>query len=48
MIDPGTALQPGRTLECVYLPGVKDQDGQPLAGADETGRVLRWKVRSGR
>jgi hypothetical protein len=49
MIDPGTALQPGKTLECVFLPGVKDLDGQLLIGTDAApGRVLRWKVRGGR
>jgi hypothetical protein len=45
VIDPGVVLQPGKTLECVLLPGIKDIDGQPLAGVEEpAGRVLRWKV----
>jgi hypothetical protein len=45
IIDPGSALQRGRTLSCVLLPGIKDIDGQPLAGTDAPGgRVLTWKV----
>jgi hypothetical protein len=30
VVDPGVALQPGRRLECVLLPGVLDADGLPL------------------
>jgi hypothetical protein len=47
-IDPGVALLPGRTLECVLLPGIKDADGNDLpastpAPADGV-RVFHWKV----
>ena len=49
VIDPGAVLQVGKTLECVLLPGIKDIDGQPLAGVDSpTGRVLQWKVQDSR
>jgi hypothetical protein len=49
IIDPGDALKPGRTLECVLLPGIKDSDDLPLVGTDTPpGRVFRWKVRSSR
>jgi Big-like domain-containing protein/PEGA domain-containing protein len=49
IIDPGSALQRGKTLECVLLPGIKDIDGQPLVGTEAPGgRVFKWKVRSGR
>ena len=40
-VDPGESLRPGRTLECVLLPGIKDVDGRLLVP-----RVLRWKVRA--
>lgn len=47
-IDPGVALLPGRTLECVLLPGIKDSDGNDLTPATppaaEGVRVFRWKV----
>jgi len=46
IIDPGVALQAGKTLECVLLAGVTDIDNQPLTGTDDPdGRVLRWTVR---
>jgi hypothetical protein len=43
MVDPGEALQPGRTVELVLLPGIKDADGQPLAASTDP-RVLKWMV----
>jgi hypothetical protein len=47
-IDPGVALLPGRTLECVLLPGIKDADGNDLPASTpapvEGIRMLRWKV----
>jgi hypothetical protein len=43
MVDPGEALQPGRTVELVLLPGIKGADGQPLA-ANTDPRVLKWMV----
>jgi hypothetical protein len=48
-IDPGDLLRPGRVVEVVLLPGIKDIDGAPLearpgvrvgAAAD----VLRFQV----
>jgi hypothetical protein len=49
VIDPGTALAPGRRLECVLLPGIVDADG--LALVPRQGRpgpdaidVLRYDV----
>ena len=45
MIDPGVALQPGQTLECLLMPGIRDLGGQPLVGTDSGPRVLRWTVR---
>ena len=49
IIDPGSALLPGKTLECVLLPGIKDIDNQLLVGTEGPGgRVLKWKVRSTR
>ena len=44
MIEPGSALLPGRTLECVLMPGIVDIDNQPLVAAGATPIVLRWKV----
>jgi hypothetical protein len=46
MVDPGQALQPGRTIEVVLLPGIKDADGLPLTTADEA-QVLKWTVATG-
>ena len=45
MVDPGEALQPGRSVELVLLPGIKDIDGLTL-GSSENPRVLKWTVRS--
>ena len=39
-IDPGVALQSGRTLEILLRPGVHDLMGLPLEG----GHTLRWRV----
>ena len=39
-IDPGIALQSGRTLEILLRPGVHDLMGLPLDG----GHTLRWRV----
>ena len=44
MVDPGEALQLGRTVELVLLPGIKDADGLPLASSTDP-RVLKWTVR---
>jgi hypothetical protein len=45
MIDPGTALLSGKTLECVLLAGIKDIDNQQLLGTElPGGRVLKWTV----
>ena len=38
MVEPGAALQPGRTLECVLLPGIKDIDGQDGGWCNLRGR----------
>lgn len=46
MVDPGEALQPGRTVDVVLLPGIKDVDGLPLKSGDEP-RVLQWTVSAG-
>jgi hypothetical protein len=46
MVEPGAALQPGRTLECVLLPGIVDIDNQPLVQPGGAPRVLRWKIAS--
>jgi hypothetical protein len=49
VIDPGVALEPGRTVECALLPGILDADGLPLmprrsrAAAEEID-VLRYDV----
>jgi len=47
-IDPGVALLPGRTLECVLLPGIKDTDGNDLPPSSpppaEGVRIFRWTV----
>ncbi len=46
IIDPGTVLIPNKTIEVVFLPGIKDIDGLPLAGTDApNGRVLKWRVK---
>ena len=42
-IDPGAALQLGRTFEIVLRPGITDQSGAPLAAA----RTLAWRVTGG-
>ncbi len=46
MVDPGEALQPGRTVELVLLPGIKDVDGLALKSGDGAS-VLKWTVRAG-
>jgi hypothetical protein len=47
-IDPGVALLPGHTLECILLPGIKDADGNELPPSSpaptEGVRMFRWKV----
>ena len=46
IIDPGTVLIPNKTIEVVFLPGVKDVDNQSLMGTDTApGRVLKWRVK---
>ena len=42
-IDPGAALQTGRTFEIVLRPGIEDQSGAPLEGV----RTLAWRVTGG-
>ncbi len=44
LIDPGRAFEPGKTIELVLLPGIKDVDGIDLSGVGTSGRTLRWKV----
>jgi hypothetical protein len=49
VIDPGVALQPGRRIECVLLPGVTDADGMALVPRQKLDRpdlvdVLRYDV----
>ncbi len=46
MVDPGQALQPGRTIELVLKPGIKDLDGHVLVEAGA--RVFKWSVAAGR
>jgi len=39
-------LVPNKTIEVVFLPGVKDVDNQSLVGTDTApGRVLKWRVK---
>lgn len=51
IVDPGLALEPGRDVECVLLPGITSADGQPLVGRPGKGTegvidVLRYHVGS--
>jgi hypothetical protein len=47
-IDPGVALAPGRTIECLLLPGISDADGNSLGAVVPTPpggtRLFRWQV----
>jgi hypothetical protein len=50
VVDPGVALEPGRRLECLLLPGIVDADGLPLtprhgAAAPDVIDVLRYHVK---
>ena len=42
-IDPGAALESGRTFEIVLRPGIADQSGTPLEGV----RTLAWRITGG-
>jgi hypothetical protein len=49
-IDPGDVLRPGRDLEILLLPGIRDKDGLDLAvrsGRENEGAVDILKYRTG-
>jgi hypothetical protein len=48
-VDPGEALQAGRVLECLLLPGIRDSQGGELKPAKSRApqdplQILRWNV----
>ncbi len=50
-VVPGDRLQPGRTIELVFLEGIKDVEGQPLKARpgrlfESAVDILRWQARA--
>lgn len=44
MVDPGTVLEAGRTVELVFEAGIEDLYGVPFVTASSGPRVLKWRV----